>query len=109
MAANKIRNAIAGSMLIANPRHAQPLHDQTHRELVYRPLQFHERCQDFIRVDDETLSVTMSVNNPDRARFQVDGRGFQPALRRLSAMVRESFTAPCQFVQLRGGCTNALP
>jgi hypothetical protein len=36
---------------------ARPLRDQTHRELVYRPLQFHERGQDFIGAHDEPLSV----------------------------------------------------
>jgi hypothetical protein len=47
---------------------AQRLRDQTHRERVYRPLQFHERSQHFIRVHNETLSVTaMRVNNPDRS------------------------------------------
>jgi hypothetical protein len=35
-------------MLIANARQAQPLRDQTHRELVYRPLQFDERSQDLV-------------------------------------------------------------
>ena len=46
---------------------ARPLQDQTHCELVYRPLQFHERRQYFIGMYDETLSVTMRVNNPDRS------------------------------------------
>jgi hypothetical protein len=42
-----------------------PLGDQTHRELVYRPLQFYEGSQNFIGTHDETLSVAMRVNNPD--------------------------------------------
>ena len=33
--------------------------DQTHRELVYRPLQFHERSWHFIGANDETLCVVM--------------------------------------------------
>jgi hypothetical protein len=40
---------------------AQPLRDQTHRELVYRPLQFHERSQYFIRTYNETLSAAMPL------------------------------------------------
>jgi hypothetical protein len=50
---------------------ARPLRDQTHRELVYRPLQFKERGQDFIGAHDETLSVAMRVNNPDRAPLRI--------------------------------------
>jgi hypothetical protein len=46
---------------------ARSLQDQTHRELVYRPLQFHERSQFFFGAHDETLSVTMRVHNPDRS------------------------------------------
>jgi hypothetical protein len=42
----------------------QTLRDQTHRELVYRPLQFHERSQHFIGTHDETLSVAMRVSDP---------------------------------------------
>jgi hypothetical protein len=58
-------------MLIANARHAQPLRDQTHRGLVYRPLQFQKRSQQFIGANDETLSVAMRVYNPDRAPFNI--------------------------------------
>jgi hypothetical protein len=36
---------------------ARPLQDQTHRELVYRLLQFHKRRQHFIGAHNETLSV----------------------------------------------------
>jgi hypothetical protein len=39
---------------------------------VYRPLQFHERGQYFIRTHDETLSVSMRVHNPDRSSFKVE-------------------------------------
>jgi hypothetical protein len=48
-----------------------PLRDQTHRELVYRPLQFHEGCQDFIGADNETLSVAMRVNDPDCSALKI--------------------------------------
>jgi len=41
------------------------LRDQTHRELVYRPLQFHERSEHFIGANDETLSFAVRVNDPD--------------------------------------------
>ena len=47
---------------------ARPLQDQTHRELVYRPLQFHERSQHFIGAHNETLPVAMCVHNPDCSR-----------------------------------------
>jgi len=49
-----------------------PLRDQTDRELVNRPLQFHERRQYFFGADDETLSVAMRVHNPDCAPFNID-------------------------------------
>jgi hypothetical protein len=45
--------------------------DQTHRELVDRPLQFHERSQHFIGTHDETLPVAMRVHNPDRSAFNI--------------------------------------
>ena len=67
-AANKIHNAIAGWMLIANARHAQPLLDQTDREREYRRLQLQKRSQHFIGVHNETPSVAaMRVCNPDRS------------------------------------------
>ena len=45
---------------------------QTHRERVYRPLQFDEGSQHFIGTDDETFSVAMRVNNPDRSPFAIE-------------------------------------
>jgi len=42
-----------------------------HRELVYRPLQFHERSQHFIGTNDETLSVAVSLNDPDRSPLNI--------------------------------------
>jgi len=44
---------------------APPLQHQTHRELVYRFFQFHERSQQFIGAHDETLFVIMRATNPD--------------------------------------------
>ena len=41
------------------------LRDQTHRALVYRPLQFRKRSQDFFGANNETLPVAMRVHNPD--------------------------------------------
>jgi hypothetical protein len=49
----------------ARPFLRGPLRDQAHRERVYRPLQFQKRRQHFIGAHDETLSVAMSVNDPD--------------------------------------------
>jgi hypothetical protein len=46
--------------------------DQTHRELVYRPLQFHERSQHFIGPHDEMFSFAMRVNNPDCSPFKIE-------------------------------------
>jgi hypothetical protein len=51
---------------------ARPLRDHTHRELVYRPLQFHECSQHFTGANNETLSVAMRVHNPDRSPFAID-------------------------------------
>jgi len=48
------------------------LSDRTHRELVYRRLQFHECSQLFIFASDETPSVSMCVHNPDRSSFKVE-------------------------------------
>jgi len=52
---------------------ARTLLDQTHREFVYRGLQFHERSQQFIGADNETLSVAMRVHNPGRSPFKIQG------------------------------------
>jgi hypothetical protein len=49
-----------------------PLRNQTHRELVYRPLQLYKRSQLLIRVDNETLPVAaMRISNPDRTAVRV--------------------------------------
>ena len=51
-----------GALLIS----AQRLRDQTHRELVNRPFQFHECRQYFIGTHDEALSVAaIRVSNRD--------------------------------------------
>jgi hypothetical protein len=51
---------------------ARPIQHQTHRELVYRALQFHKRSPDFIGTHDETLSVAMRVHYPNRAPMRID-------------------------------------
>ena len=38
---------------------------------MYCPFQFHGRSHLFIGANDETLSVTMSVHNPDRSPFKI--------------------------------------
>jgi hypothetical protein len=48
-------------LLICARFSARPLRDQTHRERVYRPFQFHERSQYFIGTHDEPLSVAVRV------------------------------------------------
>ena len=51
---------------------AQLSRDQTHRELVYRSLEFHERSQLFIGAENEMLSViAMRVSNPDRSPVNI--------------------------------------
>jgi hypothetical protein len=42
---------------------------QTHRELVYRPLQFQKHSQQFIGADNEPLSVAMRIcpRGPEQA------------------------------------------
>jgi hypothetical protein len=44
----------------------------THRELVYRPLQFQKRSQYFFGTHYETLSVAMRVHNPDCSALGID-------------------------------------
>jgi hypothetical protein len=38
-----------------------------------RPLQFQKRGQHFIGADDETLSVAMRVNDPNRSPLRING------------------------------------
>jgi len=47
---------------------------KSHRELVYRPFQFHKRGQLFVRTHDETLFIAMRVHNPDRLPFTTQNR-----------------------------------
>jgi hypothetical protein len=47
------------------------LRNQTHRELMYRPLQVQKRSQYFFGSDDEALPVAMCVHNPDRSPFAI--------------------------------------
>jgi hypothetical protein len=39
---------------------------------VYRLLQFQKRSQYFVGPHDETLAVSVRVNNPDGSRVRVD-------------------------------------
>jgi hypothetical protein len=45
--------------LLSTRQRQSDLRDQTHREFVYRPLQFHERSQLFIRAHNETHCVAV--------------------------------------------------
>jgi len=47
------------------------LQHQTHRECVYRSLQFQKRSQLFVGAHNETFSVAMSVDNPNRSAFTI--------------------------------------
>jgi hypothetical protein len=38
---------------------------------MYRPFQFQKRRQDFIGTYDETLSLAMRVDDPNRSPFKV--------------------------------------
>ena len=49
------------------------LRDQTHRERMNGPLQFHERSQHFIGANDEPLSVAVHVSNPDCSALSIHG------------------------------------
>ena len=53
------------------PVSARPLRDQS--EVVYRPLQFQKRSQNFIGAHDETVSVAMRVSNPDYSALRIHG------------------------------------
>jgi hypothetical protein len=68
---------------------------------VYRPLQFQERSQYFIRPHDETPSAAMGVNNPDcspsQSRAETQPK-LNPALLRLSAITSQSFTRSAVLV-----------
>jgi hypothetical protein len=49
---------------------ARPLRDQTHRELVYRPLQFQKRSQLFIGTHNKMSSVfALCGSNPKMSAF----------------------------------------
>src|SRR6516165_3087235 len=57
-------------LFIGSYASAQPSQHQTHRELVYRPFQFHKRSWQFIGTHDETLSVAvMRISNPVKDRL----------------------------------------
>jgi hypothetical protein len=46
--------------------------DQTHRERVYRPLQFQKRSQLFVGTDNEMLSLAVGVKDPNCAPVIVE-------------------------------------
>ena len=72
---------------------------QTHREFVYRPLQFHKGSQDFLRAHGERCPVAARIHNPDRLPFAIhscDHPKLKPASWRLSAMISHFFIA-CVF------------
>src|SRR4029077_19171091 len=50
---------------------APALQNQTHRELMYRPLQFQKRSQYFFSTHDKPLPVAMCVHNPNRSPFKI--------------------------------------
>jgi hypothetical protein len=60
-------------LLLSTRQRQNDLRDQTHRELVNRPSKFNKRSQRFVCAHDETLSVTMHVDNPDRSPFGING------------------------------------
>jgi len=88
------RNAVSFSSVRTLLR--GPLRNQTHRELVYRPLQFQKRSQLFIRTHNVTLSVAaMRVSNPDCSPLGINGGNehkLQLRFLRLSAMISQYFT-----------------
>jgi len=63
------KRAGLGHSLVSAP----PLQHQTHRELVYRFFQFHERSPDFIGAHNETLSVAMRVHYPHCSPLTING------------------------------------
>jgi hypothetical protein len=71
IAASNSRNAVSFSLACTFLR--GPLRDQTDRERMNRPLQFQKRGQHFIGADDETLSVAMRVNDPNRSPLRING------------------------------------
>ena len=63
---------------------------QTHRELVYRPLQFHKRRQLFIGSPNEPPSVdAVRVHHPDHSRFPIFGGFVQRYTERYDEANRE--------------------
>jgi hypothetical protein len=60
--------------LLSTRQRQNDLRDQIHREFVYRPLQFHERRQQFLRTHNETPSVVaMGISNPDCSFVLIHG------------------------------------
>jgi hypothetical protein len=69
--ASNSRNLIETQEHAGDLRTGEVLRDQTHRKLVNGAFQFQKCSQYFIGTNDETLSVAMRVNNPDRSAFNI--------------------------------------
>ena len=83
------------------------LHDQTHRELVYRPLQFNKRSQLVIGVHNEAVSViAMSVNNPNRPPFKIQHLGNSPSFMTDSALMRLASSCSVRLVLTLKGASK---
>jgi len=61
-------------LLIPTRQRQSDLRDQIHREFVNLSFQFQKRGQLFIGAHNETLSVAMRVNNPDRSPVHINSR-----------------------------------
>jgi hypothetical protein len=59
-------------VFLSTQQRQNDLQNQIHRKLVYRPFQFHKRSPHFIGTNNETFSVAMRVNNPDRLPFKIN-------------------------------------
>jgi hypothetical protein len=62
---------------------------------VNRPFRFQKCCQDFVGTHDETLSVAMCVNNPDRSTRRINGGDTAPTpsgFGQIIAMISQYFT-----------------
>ena len=60
---------VSNTVSFSAARFCAPLHDQTHGELVYRPLQFQKCTQHFIGMHDETLSGAVTSTTKMSRQF----------------------------------------
>jgi hypothetical protein len=58
---------------------------------MHGPLQFQKRSQHFIGTHDETFSIAMSVNNPDRSLFKIESSDLAQAPIRFMEIVGNDF------------------